>query len=239
MALLGASLATDGEFMASDDECGAESAEACTLNALQLRRQQVQQEEGCHDIKEGEGGPCWEAIMWIKNVGLPKHANWYPDMTEDSPLGAFQFASWNTTHPKCPRPCNVPAPGSWCRNAAPPTLWRPAAAGPSINIKVQIHILTIWIFMFQDLFPQHFLCSPAPSGAMWLESIQVLSYNLFWWHLFKVEGGRGGSAGHLIRSTSEPPYDVMGFQECEDPEKVLGPAGLLQDLETGHGWVCL
>lgn len=169
MALLGASLATDGEFMASDDECGAESAEACTLNALQLRRQQVQQEEGCHDIKEGEGGPCWEAIMWIKNVGLPKHANWYPDMTEDSPLGALQFASWNTTHPKCPRPCNVPAPGSWCRNAAPPTLWRPAAAGPSINIKVQIHILTIWIFMFQGVFPQHFLCSPAPSGAMWLE----------------------------------------------------------------------
>ena len=57
----------------------------------------------------------------------------------------------------------------------------------------------------------------------------MLSYNLFWWHLFKVEGGRGGSAGHLIRSTSEPPYDVMGFQECEDPERVLGPAGLLQD----------
>ena len=76
-------------------------------------------------------------------------------------------------------------------------------------------------------------------GALWLESIQVLSYNLFWWHLFKVEGGRSGSAGHLIRSTSQPPYDVMGFQECEDPEKVLGPAGLLQDLETGHGWVCL
>lgn len=198
MALLGVSLATDGEFMASDDECSAESAEACTLNALQLRRQQVQQEEGCHDFKEGEGGPCWQAILWIKNVGLPQHPNWYPDMTEDSPLGAFQFASWNTTHPECPRPCNVPAPGSWCRNAAPPTLWRPAAAGPSINIK-------------------------------------VLSYNLFWWHLFKVEGGRGGSAGHLIRDTSQPPYDVMGFQECEDPEKVLGPSGLLQEYEMFQG----
>ena len=68
---------------------------------------------------------------------------------------------------------------------------------------------------------------PLPVGK---KLFQVLSYNLFWWHLFKVEGGRGGSAGHLIRSTSQPPYDVMGFQECEDPEKVLGPAGLLQDL---------
>ena len=111
----------------------------------------------------------------------------------------------------------------------------PGSCWASINIKVQIHILTIWIFMFQDLFPQDFLCSP----AVGLCGIQVLSYNLFWWHLFKVEGGRSGSAGHLIRSTSQPPYDVMGFQECEDPEKVLGPAGLLQDLETGHGWVCL
>eukprot|EP00438_Fugacium_kawagutii_P022907 Skav224169 [mRNA] locus=scaffold2007:357728:362942:+ [translate_table: standard] len=203
MVVLGLSMATN-EFMA-DDEC---SDSSCALNALQLKKHQetaaVASEEGCHDIKEGEGGPCWEAIMWAKNVGMPNHPNWYPGMTEDSPLSEFQFVSWNTTHPKCPRPCNVPAPGSWCRNAAPPTLWRPSAAGASINIK-------------------------------------VLSYNLFWWHLFKVEGGRGGSAGRLIRSTSEPPYDVMGFQECENPERVLGPAGMLQEYEffQGNHAICM
>lgn len=135
MVLVFVSLANDGEFMAGDDECNSAESEACTLSTLQLKRQQVQQEEGCHDIREGEGGPCWEAIMWAKNAGMPNHPNWYPGMTEDSPLSAFQFVSWNTTHPKCPRPCNVPAPGTWCRNAQPPALWRPAA-GPSINIKV-------------------------------------------------------------------------------------------------------
>lgn len=136
--------------------------------------------------------------MWAKNVGMPKHPNWYPGMTEDSPLSEFQFKAWNTTHPKCPRPCHVPAPGSWCRNAVPPALWKPAAAGSPIQIK-------------------------------------ALSYNLFWWHLFKVEGGRGDSAGHLIKGTSQPRYDVMGFQECEDIQRVLGPVGLLQEYEAFEG----
>eukprot|EP00434_Breviolum_minutum_P037935 symbB.v1.2.033639.t1/scaffold4202.1/size44672/5 len=196
MVVLCVSLATDGEFMAKDDECG--DAETCALNALQLKRREVSQEdEGCHDVTESDGGPCWDAMMWGKFVGVPKHPNWFQGMTEDSPLSEFQFKAWNTTHPKCPRPCHVPAPGSWCQNRVAPTLWHPTPGSPM--------------------------------------TIKVLSYNLFWWHLFKVEGGRGGSAGHLIRSTSQPPYDVMGFQECEDPERVLAPGGLSQEYEAFQG----
>ena len=55
-------------------------------------------------------------------------------MTADSPLSEFQYKAWNTTHPKCPRPCHVPAPGSWCQNAVAPTLWHPTPGAP-MNIK--------------------------------------------------------------------------------------------------------
>ncbi|CAJ1344812.1 unnamed protein product, partial [Effrenium voratum] len=185
-------LAAAEPVLEADDEC---QAEGCALNALQVRKRKVDEEQGCHDVVPGEGGPCWRAIMWAKNVGMPRHPQWYAGMTEDSPLWKFQFMAWNTTHPSCPRPCNVPSPGAWCKNAVAPRLWKPAAAGAPIQIK-------------------------------------ALSYNLFWWHLFKVEGGRGDSAGHLIQQNSEPHFDVMGFQECEDPVRVLGPVGLLEHYEA-------
>ncbi|CAE7485491.1 PEPKR2, partial [Symbiodinium pilosum] len=202
LVAFGAVRAELGE-LAADDEC---TTDGCALSALHLRSskrsEMTAQEEsavdtGCHDIREGEGGACWEAIMWGKNVGMPQHPDWYPGMTEDSPLSEWQFKAWNTTHPKCPRPCSVPAPGG-CVNVPAPKLWKPAAAGGNLEIK-------------------------------------VLSYNLFWWHLFKVEGGRGDSAGHLIQNTASPPYDVMGFQECEDPVRVLGHVGLLEQYEAFQG----
>lgn len=79
MVVLCVSLATDGEFMAKDDECGAET---CALNALQLKRSRevevrLAEDEGCHDVTESDGGPCWDAMMWGKFVGVPKHPNWF------------------------------------------------------------------------------------------------------------------------------------------------------------------
>jgi hypothetical protein len=57
--------------------------------------------------------------------------------------------------------------------------------------------------------------------------VKVLTYNLYWWHLFGVQHGNGGSAGKLIADASaEVPFDLMGFQECEDPGLVLRDAGL-------------
>jgi len=56
-------------------------------------------------------------------------------------------------------------------------------------------------------------------------SVRVLSYNLFWWNLFKIRGGL--SANNLIKATGAvEPYDVIGLQECEDPDRVFKVVGL-------------
>jgi len=56
-------------------------------------------------------------------------------------------------------------------------------------------------------------------------TVRVLSYNLFWWNLYNIHGGL--SADSLIKKTSTPePYDVIGLQECEDPDKVFKPVGM-------------
>mmetsp|Transcript_83136 Transcript_83136/g.209558 ORF Transcript_83136/g.209558 Transcript_83136/m.209558 type:complete len:453 (-) Transcript_83136:80-1438(-) len=57
--------------------------------------------------------------------------------------------------------------------------------------------------------------------------VKVLTYNLFWWNLYGVRHGNGDSASHLIQAMSHPvPFDVMGFQECEDGNRVLAAGGL-------------
>eukprot|EP00929_Paragymnodinium_shiwhaense_P054559 TRINITY_DN27346_c0_g1_i1.p1 TRINITY_DN27346_c0_g1~~TRINITY_DN27346_c0_g1_i1.p1 ORF type:complete len:669 (+),score=118.03 TRINITY_DN27346_c0_g1_i1:85-2091(+) len=66
----------------------------------------------------------------------------------------------------------------------------------------------------------------------WPESgklpVKILSYNLFWWNLYAMHKGNHESAGKLIRSFDTPPYDVMGFQECEDIERVLKPVKMAE-----------
>jgi len=63
--------------------------------------------------------------------------------------------------------------------------------------------------------------------------LKVLTYNLYWWRLFdqgkpagfyKTNPSSGASALELIVRTA--PYDMMGFQECEDEGWVLGHAHL-------------
>lgn len=66
--------------------------------------------------------------------------------------------------------------------------------------------------------------------------VKVLSYNLYWWHLFGVQNGNLGSAGKLISEvSSDKPFDLMGLQECQDPVRVLGDAGLLRNYTTFQG----
>lgn len=76
--------------------------------------------------------------------------------------------------------------------------------------------------------------------------VRVMTYNLFWWHLFWQEGGvHNGverSAGKLIANTSgDEAYDVIGFQECNDRSRILGDAiaeGLPEEyqiLDGGRG----
>lgn len=77
------------------------------------------------------------------------------------------------------------------------------------------------------------LLGPEPGTAP--TDIKVLSYNLFWWHLFQVQGGNNHSAGKLILANMDQPFDAMGFQECEDPKQVLEPVGLLGRYEVIWG----
>lgn len=53
--------------------------------------------------------------------------------------------------------------------------------------------------------------------------VKVLTYNLEWWEVYRKKGGEGGRQGQLIASSG--PYDIMGFQECQDPWRVLADAG--------------
>jgi len=63
---------------------------------------------------------------------------------------------------------------------------------------------------------------------------KILTYNLYWWSLFKTGGGQ--SASNLIaRSGQDMPFDFMAFQECEDVQLVLSRAGLIQQYHMSQG----
>lgn len=66
--------------------------------------------------------------------------------------------------------------------------------------------------------------------------IKVLTYNLFWWNLFRLRKGDGGRSGRLVASTGWPnPFDFMAFQECEDVQRVLRDGGLQKQYGTIEG----
>lgn len=65
---------------------------------------------------------------------------------------------------------------------------------------------------------------------------KVLTYNLFWWNLFGLRGGEGRRSGRLIASSGWPePYDVMGFQECDNIERIVQDAGLQNEYTRIQG----
>merc|ERR1712176_380270 len=60
--------------------------------------------------------------------------------------------------------------------------------------------------------------------------IKAITYNLFWWNLFGQRRGNGGSAGKLVkRAAGNEPFDLAGFQECDDPNWIMGDAGMSGD----------
>jgi endonuclease/exonuclease/phosphatase family metal-dependent hydrolase len=68
------------------------------------------------------------------------------------------------------------------------------------------------------------------------QSVKVLTYNLFWWNLFGQRDGNDGSAGKLIaKSHKDAPFDFIGFQECDDVDRVMQDAGLTDSFETIDG----
>lgn len=60
--------------------------------------------------------------------------------------------------------------------------------------------------------------------------VKILTYNLFWWNLMDVRHGMGGAPFTLIKQSGKPhKYDLMAFQECEDPDRVMREAGLASE----------
>lgn len=72
--------------------------------------------------------------------------------------------------------------------------------------------------------------------------VKVLTYNLYWWKLFRMQNGNWGSAGKLIADAgASEPFDLMAFQECENPGWVLGDAGMENTFSffQGPNAVCM
>lgn len=60
--------------------------------------------------------------------------------------------------------------------------------------------------------------------------IKALTYNLFWWNLFGLRGGNDGSAGALVKTAaSYELFDIVGFQECDGPDWIMGDANMTRD----------
>lgn len=77
-------------------------------------------------------------------------------------------------------------------------------------------------------------CPGASDGVPSVE-VRLLTYNLFWWNLFHDRNGNDGSAGKLIAAAASAPaaaFDFMGFQECEDVERVMHDANLSSTFGT-------
>lgn len=63
--------------------------------------------------------------------------------------------------------------------------------------------------------------------------IKILTYNLYWWNLFRNRHGANGMAGKNIAAYGKDvPFDLMGFQECEDVSWPLRDAGMTDDFTT-------
>lgn len=69
-----------------------------------------------------------------------------------------------------------------------------------------------------------------------LTRVKVLTFNLFWWNLMKQRHGNGGAPFRLIEDSGRlEPYDIMAFQECEDPAYVMRRSGLENSYSTFKG----
>jgi len=83
---------------------------------------------------------------------------------------------------------------------------------------------------------ERFLSAGVSAAEVAAPRIKVLTYNLYWWNLFGQGGGRGGVAGKNIANYSkDEPFDLMGFQECEDvawPLRDAKAAGMPGDYAT-------
>mmetsp|Transcript_90642 Transcript_90642/g.252089 ORF Transcript_90642/g.252089 Transcript_90642/m.252089 type:complete len:759 (+) Transcript_90642:86-2362(+) len=193
----------------------------------------------CHTAVAGER--CHLAVTWAMHHGILIYPSWYPGLTPSSSFEDFQqllhtgghgpTRSGPPSYADCRQPCAAapsphPGPSPGLAPAPPPrspnglSPWR--ASGSTVG--------SGWC---EAEVPQAGWNLFRHCGDL---QMTVLTYNLFWWNLFGVRGGNGGSAGKLIAENG--PFDVMGFQECGDAHRVLADAGLdaaYGIVDKGHG----
>lgn len=209
-------------------------------------------EEQCRTAEQES--ECYKSVMWARQHGIAMYPEWYPGLNEDSSFEEFQYLLFKGGHgPKltgerrfqgCGPPCSTTTTGTatststtvgrMLTTGAPPAAgsawgWRPTAelVGGEEN----------WCMVQAP--PEDFTlrsCGVNAAGDKTSKlQIKVLSYNLFWWNLFKQRGG--GGAGQLIamNNNGPEPFDFMGFQECEDVAMVMQRAGLSADFAHLQG----
>mmetsp|Transcript_131184 Transcript_131184/g.255624 ORF Transcript_131184/g.255624 Transcript_131184/m.255624 type:complete len:514 (-) Transcript_131184:66-1607(-) len=64
-------------------------------------------------------------------------------------------------------------------------------------------------------------------------TVKILDWNLAWYAVYTKKGGEGGQQGKWLASSG--PYDIMGFQECQNPWRVLGDGGLSDTYHAYQG----
>mmetsp|Transcript_26691 Transcript_26691/g.70480 ORF Transcript_26691/g.70480 Transcript_26691/m.70480 type:complete len:537 (+) Transcript_26691:43-1653(+) len=203
--------------LGADDECAAEDA-ACALNALQMKglRKHDHGAEGAADKSAAKVRVGCHTMTAADGGKCWSEIMWaknvgvkqHPDWYPGLDAQSSSIADWQA---KVYNSTHSPCP-------------RPCGMEEKLRSAAD------------------FSCNVEPPAPLWAPAagtpvnVKVLSYNLFWWSLFRQRNGDGDSAGHLIKDAgSDVPFDVMGFQECEDPVKVLGPVGLLDDYEAFQG----
>jgi len=63
--------------------------------------------EACRLAMEGE--ECYREVEWAMNLGICYHPEWYPGLTPQSPMVAFQSRLHSIGHGNCSRPCEANA----------------------------------------------------------------------------------------------------------------------------------
>lgn len=179
----------------------------------------------CTDAVQGDA--CWNEVKRAMHDDFPLHPERYPGLTASSSSAEFQAFVHGSLPDTCHPPCFIrtsSAPSSTTSASDAPLA--PAAPLPGRWCGSQASAPRFW----------------KPKVPSTPTSVKVLSYNLFWWSLFKARNGNGNSAGKLIKNAMDSqPFDFMGFQECEDPQRVLAPVELTKDYEAflgGHA-ICM
>lgn len=114
----------------------------------------------------------------------------------------------------CTTRCSSHTPPNCCPDYHAVCALNPPAAGPGAKI---------WNKIVPGFNSEGVQCIEGPLPVIWQHNagalpgmeLNVLSYNLEWYRTFQV-GNSDGITTLIISKMQSKPFDVMGFQECED-----------------------